>query len=96
MNFKKRKGFTPEKEDGTFSKKRKSKSINKKLFPGKFLCLFVSLFKRREVSALVKFCNTAVRLLEHLQRKVYIGDHISNNIKISSFFASGQAKILLE
>ena len=44
MNFKKRKGFTPEKEDGTFSKQRKSKSINKELFPGKFVCFFVFLF----------------------------------------------------
>ena len=41
MNFKKRKGFTPEKEDGTFSKQRKSKSINKELFPGKFVSLFL-------------------------------------------------------
>ena len=32
MDFKKRKGFTPKKEDSTFSKRRKSKSINKELF----------------------------------------------------------------
>ena len=44
MNFKKRKGFALEKEDGTFSKQRKSKSINKELFPGKFVCFFVFLF----------------------------------------------------
>ena len=75
MNFKKRKGFTPEKEDGTFSKQRKSKSINKELFPGKFICFSISFFKRRKVSALVKFYNTAVRLLEHLQGKVCDGDH---------------------
>ena len=76
MNFKKRKDFTPKKENSTFSKRRKSKSINKELFRGKFLCFFfVSLFKCRKDSALVKFCNTAVRLLEHLQGKVCDGDH---------------------
>ena len=75
MDFKKRKDFTPKKEDSPFSKRRKSKSINKELFPGKFVCFFVSLFKRRKVSALVKFYNTAVRLLEHLQGKVCDGDH---------------------
>ena len=48
MDFKKRIGFTPKKEDSTFSKRRKSKSINKELFPVKFVCFFVSLFKRRE------------------------------------------------
>ena len=57
MDFKKWKDFTPKKEDSTFSKRRKSKSINKELFPGKFVCFFVSLFKRRKVSALI---NTAV------------------------------------
>ena len=60
MNFKNRKDFTPKKEGSTFSKRRKSKSINKERFPGKFVCLFVSLFKHRKDSALVKFCNTAV------------------------------------
>ena len=45
MDSKKRKDFTPKKEDSTFSKRRKSKSINKELFPGKFVCFFVSLFK---------------------------------------------------
>ena len=75
MDFKKRKDFTPKKEDSTFSKRRKSKSINKELFPGKFVCFFVSLFKRRKVSALVKFYNTAVRLLEHLQGKARGRDH---------------------
>ena len=75
MDFKKRKDFTPKKEDSPFSKRRKSKSINKELFPGKFVCFFVSLFKLRKVSALVKFYNTAVRLLEHLQGKVCDGDH---------------------
>ena len=74
MDFKKRKYFTPKKEDSTFSKRRKGKSTNKELFPGKFVCFFVSLFKRRKVSALVKFYNTAVRLLE-LQGKVCDGDH---------------------
>ena len=54
MDFKKRKHFTPKKEDNTFSKLRKSKSIDKELFLGKFACFFVSLFKRRKVSALVK------------------------------------------
>ena len=54
MDFKKRKDFTPKKEDSTFSKRRKSKSINKELFPGKFVCFFVSLFKCRKVSTLVK------------------------------------------
>ena len=43
MDFKKRKDLTPKKEDSTFSKRRKSKSINKELFPGKFVCFFVSL-----------------------------------------------------
>ena len=92
MDFKKRKNFTPKKEDSTFSKRRKSKSINKELFPGKFVCFFVSLFKRRKVSALVKFYNTAVRLLE----KYAMETIISNNIKISSCFANGQAEIHLE
>ena len=92
MDFKKRKNFTPKKEDSTFSKRRKSKSINKELFPGKFVCFFVSLFKLRKVSALIKFYNTAVRLLE----KYAMETIISNNIKISSCFANGQAEIHLE
>ena len=92
MDFKKRKNFTPKKEDSTFSKRRKSKSINKELFPGKFVCFFVSLFKLRKVSALVKFYNTAVQLLE----KYAMETIISNNIKISSCFANGQAEIHLE
>ena len=75
MDFKKRKDFIPKKEDSTFSKQRKSKSINKELLPSKFVCFFVPLFKRRKVSALVKFYNTAVRLLDHLQGKVCDGDH---------------------
>ena len=76
MDFEKRKDFTPKKEDSTFSKPRKSKWIIKELFPGKFICFFVSLFKRTTDSALVvKFSNTAVRLLEHLQEKVCDGDH---------------------
>ena len=75
MDIKKRKDFTSKKEDSPFSKWRKSKSINKELFPGKFVCFFVSLFKRRKVSALVKFYNTAVWLLEHLKGKVCDGDH---------------------
>ena len=61
MDFKKRRDFIPKKEDSTFSKRRKSKLINKELFPGTFVCFFASLFKRRKDSALVKFCNT-VRL----------------------------------
>ena len=73
MDFKRRKYITP--KDSTFSKERKSKSINKELFPGKFVCFFVSLFKRRRVSAQVKFYNTAVQLLEHFQGKVCDGDH---------------------
>ena len=72
MDFKKRKDFTPKKEDSTFSKRKKSKSIHKELFPGKFVCFFVSLFK---VLSLVKFYNTAVRRLAHLQVKVCGGDH---------------------
>ena len=75
MNFKKRKDFTPKKEDGTFSKRRKSKSINTELFPGKFVCFFASLFKCMKDSALVMFYNTAVRLLEHSQGKVCDVDH---------------------
>ena len=43
MDFKKRKDFTPKKEDSTFTKRRKSKSINEELFPDKFVCFFVSL-----------------------------------------------------
>ena len=73
MDFKRRKYITP--KDSTFSKERKSKSNNKELFPGKFVCFFVSLFKRRKVSAQVKFYNTAVQLLEHFQGKVCDGDH---------------------
>ena len=46
MEFKKRKDFTPRKEDRTFSKRRKSKSINKEPFPvSLFVYFFVSLFK---------------------------------------------------
>ena len=75
MDFKKRKDFTPKKEDSTFSKRRKSKPISKELFPGKFVCFFVSLFERRKDSALVRFYNTAVRPLEHLLGKVCDGDH---------------------
>ena len=41
MDFKKRKDFTPKKEDSTFSKQRKSKSFKKELFPGKFVSLFL-------------------------------------------------------
>ena len=41
MDFKKRKEFTPKKEDSTFSKQRKSTSINKELFLGKFVSLFL-------------------------------------------------------
>ena len=97
MDFKKRKDFTPRKEDRTFSKRRKSKSINKEPFPvSLFVYFFVSLFKRRKDSALVKFYNTAVRLLEHLQEKYVIETIISNNIKISSCFANDQAEIHLE
>ena len=33
--------FTPKKEDNTFSKRRKNKSINKERFPGKFFSLFL-------------------------------------------------------
>ena len=40
MDFKKRNYFTPKKEDSTFSKRKKSISINKELFPGKFVCLW--------------------------------------------------------
>ena len=75
MDFKGRKDFTPKKEDSTFSKRRKSKSINTELFPGKFVCFFASLFKRRKDSALVMFYNTAVRLLEHSQGNVCDVDH---------------------
>ena len=64
MDFKKRKDFTPKKKDSTFSKRGKSKSINKELFPGKFVYFFVSLFKHRKVSDVVKFYNTAVRLFK--------------------------------
>ena len=41
MDFKKRKDFTPKKEDSTFSERGKSKSINKDLFPDKFVSLFL-------------------------------------------------------
>ena len=41
MGFKKRKDFIPKKEGSTFSKQRKSKTINKELFPGKFVSLFL-------------------------------------------------------
>ena len=75
MDFKKWKDFTPKKEDSTFSKRRKSKSINTELFPGKFVCFFASLFKHRKDSALVMFYNTAVRLLEHSQGNVCDVDH---------------------
>ena len=60
MDLKNRKDFTSKKTDNTFSKRRKSKSINKELFLGKFVFFFVFLFKRRKDSVLVKFYNTAV------------------------------------
>ena len=61
MDFKKRREITPKKGDSTLSKRRKNKSINKELFPGQFVCFFVSLFKRRKNSALVvKLYNIAV------------------------------------
>ena len=41
MDFKRRKEFTPKKEDSTLSKQRKSTSINKELFLGKFVSLFL-------------------------------------------------------
>ena len=41
MDFKKRKDFTPKKEDSTFSERGKSKSINKELFSDKFVSLFL-------------------------------------------------------
>ena len=44
MDFKKKKDFTLKKEDSTFSKQRKSKSINKELFPSKFICFSLFLF----------------------------------------------------
>ena len=75
MDFKKWKDFTPKKEDSTFSKRRKSKSINTELFPGKLVCFFASLFERTKDSALVMFYNTAVRLLEHSQGNVCDVDH---------------------
>ena len=37
MDFKKQKHFTPNKKDSAFSKRRKSKSINKELFRGNFI-----------------------------------------------------------
>ena len=58
MDFKKRRDFTPKKEDSTLSKRRKSKSINKELFPGKFICLFVSL------EAVARRCSVKKVLLE--------------------------------
>ena len=64
MGFKKRKDFIPKKEGSTFSKWRKGKSINKELFHGKFVCFFVSVFKGRKVSALIKFYNTAVYIIK--------------------------------
>ena len=76
MDFKNRKGFTPKKEDSTFSKRRKNKSINKELFPVKFVCFFVSLFKLRKDSALVvKLYNAAVRPIEYFLGRIYDGDH---------------------
>ena len=41
MDFKKREDFTPKKEDSTFFEWGKSKSINKDLFPDKFVSLFL-------------------------------------------------------
>ena len=62
MDLKKGKHLTPTEEDSTFFKRRKSETINKELFPCKFVCfLVVSLFKRTKDSALVKFYNAAVR-----------------------------------
>ena len=55
MDLKNSKDLTPKKEDSTFSKRRKSKTINKELFPFTF-CLFPwSLFKGKKDSALVEF-----------------------------------------
>ena len=72
--------FTPEKEEITFSKLRKSKVINKKLFPSKSVSFFVSLLKRWELSVLVEFYNTAVsvfrKLLEYWQGNDCDGYHL--------------------
>ena len=70
MDLKKGKHFTPTEEDSTFFKRRKSETINKELFPCKFVCfLVVSLFKRTKDSALVKFYKAAVRYFLETFRK---------------------------
>ena len=78
MDLKKRNYFAQKKEDSTFSKQRKRKTINKKLFPHNFVCFpgvfFCFFFQTSKDSVLVDFYNAAVRhflkFLEHLQRKV--------------------------
>ena len=44
MDLKKGKHFTPTEEDSTFFKRRKSETINKELFPGKFVVSLLFLF----------------------------------------------------
>lgn len=60
MNLKRRKDLTPKKKESTFSKQRKSKTINKELIPGNFVCFFNSIFKRRKDSALAEFYNAKI------------------------------------
>lgn len=60
MSLKKKKDVIPEKEDNTFSKRKKSKTINKQLFLGNLDSFFVSLFKRKKDSAVAEFYNAAV------------------------------------
>ena len=80
MHLMKGNDFTPKKEEITFSKSRKSKVINKKLFPSKSVSFFVSLLKRWKVSVLVEFYNTAVsvfrKLLEYWQGNDCDGYHL--------------------
>ena len=57
MDLKKRNYFAQKKEDSTFSKQRKRKTINKKLFPHNFVCFpgvfFVFSFKRVKIQSLL-------------------------------------------
>ena len=96
MDFKKRKDSTPKKEDSTFSERRKNKSINKELFPGKFVSLFlfsnigkIQLWLSSSTIHQFDFKNIC-------KEKSVIETIISNNIKISSCLANGQVEIHLE
>ena len=86
MDLKKGKHFTPTEEDSTFFKRRKSETINKELFPGKFVVSLLFLFSNVQkiplwLSSIRQQFDIFWKLLENLQGKVCDEDHICEDIK---------------